>query len=101
MKFDWVTTVQNVLKEAIKNAAFKAALMKLFGTLTPVGFKAWLAKFVLERLWDWVIEEGIEIAVQKTELIVNKAKGEILVKKVRSADERKDESDWNDAVDDL
>lgn len=96
----WYERLLFLLKYLAKNVFLQKALLLLFKTATPVGFKAWLAKFVLERLNDWVIEEGIEITLETAELVVNKVKGRITVKKIKKANNENNESDFDRAIDD-
>lgn len=83
---------------AIKNLAFKKLLAALLGA-TPVGFKAWLATFVLNRIYDWVVEEGIEVIDDQIRLWIDKKDAKVIVQDLRHATRYNNESEWDATVD--
>lgn len=91
--------LRNFLNTAIKNLAFKKLLGAILGVATPVGFKAWLATFVLNRLWDWVVEEGVEIAEDQVRLWIDRGDGKVIVQDLRHASKHGNEDDWDATVD--
>lgn len=93
--------IQAQILEQLKGAAVKAALKSFLGTGAGVGFKAWLIKFVVENLFEEIAEPLIKAAFTFMGYSYNRVEGNILVKRLKEAQENNDEDAYNDTVDDI
>lgn len=89
----------DLIIEQLKGAAIKAALVHL--VKTSVGFRAWIVKFLVEELFEEVIEPAIKMSFRKMKYEYDRKEGEILVKKIQEARENENQTDYDSSIDDL
>lgn len=89
------------LIEHLKGKAVKLALKKLLGSVAMGGFKAWLLKYIVTNLFEEIAEPLVRMALNQVGYIYDKHDGKVIVKKMKKASEDGNESDYNDAVDDI
>lgn len=83
----------------LKGAAIKAALVHLIKT--SVGIKAWIVKFLIEELFEEIVEPLTKLALRKVKYEYRKHEGEVIIEKIKEARENKNEDDYNSHVDDI
>lgn len=91
--------LKNFILNLLRSTAVQAVLLNVIGA--TVGLKAKIATFVVEHLFDYIVEPVVELAIRKGLLIYDKAEGKILVKKLKEASEEGNVTSWNDTVDKL
>ena len=85
----------------LKERAVKLALKKLLGSIVTGGIRAWIIRFIVEELFEEVVEPLIKMALREAGWVYERAKGEIHVKRLEDAREDNDAQDYNDTVDDI
>lgn len=93
--------IKAALINFLKGAAVKYALKKLLGSAVMGGFRAWLVKFIVEELFEYVAEPIIKLAVRKSLLVYDKGIGKIRIKRIEKAKEEGDESGYIDNISDV
>lgn len=85
-----------------KTRAVKALVKAIFRSSTKMaGFQVWIVTLVVEILWDYLGQPIAKLAIRKGLLVYDKARGLILVKKLRQAKKDKDETAYDSTVDDI
>ena len=87
MKLFFTTTILNILEREV--------VKKLLSQFLLTGkFKAWLTKFLVEYIFDHIVEPTVGYEYDKIS-------GYIKLKKAQRAEERHDEQAYDDAVDSI
>ena len=89
------------LKKYLKGQVFKLALKKILGSAAMGGFKAWIIRFILENLWDEIVEPLMNAALVEIKYIKDKVDGKITAKKIEQARLSGDQDSYDSAVDEL
>ena len=89
------------LIEFLKGKFVTMALAKLLSTAAMGGFRAWLIKFLVENLFEQVVEPIMKAGFIKLGYIYNRIEGNVLVSKIEKAKEENNETDYNAGVDDI
>lgn len=93
--------VKDFIVEQLKGAAFKAALLKFFGTTAGLGFKGWLVKQILENFFDDIGEPVIRGALNQAGYIYDKVDGKKKIDNIRKAKAENDSGAYDSTVDDI
>ena len=99
-KLNILDRLMPALVSILEKELTRALLIKIVGSTT--GFKAWLAKFVIEEvLIDEVIVPGLEYGERKLILIYDKANGHYVYKKLEEAADNGNLNEWRNAAREL
>ena len=83
----------------LRGEVFKSLLVSFLKAQVMGGLRAWLLKIMLTEFYDEVAEPYIEISLERGRFEITTQKGKIIVKKLESADENDNQSDYDSASD--
>lgn len=98
--FNWAGIKSATIKY-LKGEAVKIALKKILGSAMAGGIKGWLIKFIVENLFEELAEPLIKYAFRRMGYLYQRTKGEILVKKLRKAQNDNDQDAYDSTIDDI
>lgn len=93
--------IWNVILEHLKGRVFKLALKKILGSAYAGGFKAWLVQFLIENLWDEIVNPLLNAGLVEIKYIKDKVEGRITADKIDKARKSGDQTNYDIAVDDV
>jgi len=99
-KITWQRT-KDFIVEQLKGAAFKAALLKFFGTTAGLGVKGWIVKQILENFSDDLGEPIVRGMLTQGGYYYDKINGKMDIREMREAEQAGDSDGYDDAVDDI
>ena len=91
---------KNKVVNTLKNWFVEWVIKKILGWKTLAGFQLWLAKFVVEEVFDQVGKPIVLYAIRKGKLFYDIRDGSIKVGKLEDAIKEQDEDTYDDIVDD-
>lgn len=90
----------NALKGFLKEKVIVALMKKILGSAIG-GFKAWFVQFVLENLWDEIVDPLLNAGLVELKYIKHKIEGSITAEKIIAARKAQNADDYNSGIDDL
>lgn len=97
---NWAT-VRVMIVELLKSAWVRMILLKMFGSAISGGYKAWIAKVIVEYAFDELALPIIKLAFRKMGYVYHRAEGQIIFKRIEQAKEENDQAKYDSAIDDL
>lgn len=88
-----------IVKSALIERAF-SFIAKVFGT-TLTGFKGWVAKIIVEQLYEHVAVPVTQLVIRKGLLIYDTVDGHFKIKRINKARDAGDEKDYLDNISDI
>ena len=89
----------DIILDFLKGRAVKLALKKLLGSPYAVGFQAWLITFLIEELFEEVVEPLAKAALVEVGYLKDKVDGKLTADKIKKARKDGELEDYNSAVD--
>jgi len=100
-KFDWIGYIKNVVVSLLKNKIMKVSLAKL-ATYTIVGpIKAWLLTFVIEELFEHLVEPLLKEMGYSIEYKIDQVSGKKKLDKIEKAKSENDIDTYVNTIADI
>lgn len=80
---------------------FTKSLVKILKLEALGGFKAWLVSFLIEHFYDDIVEPLLKLAVRRVKNAQVRIEGEILIKKLKQAEQDGNQTDYDATIDDI
>lgn len=93
--------IQAFLIEQLKGKLVQAVLVKILGSAALGGFRTWLIKFAVEKMYEQIAEPIIKAGLIKVGYVYHRVEGNILVEKLKTSIEEHNEDDYNSTIGDI
>lgn len=88
----------NAIKSFLKEKFVVSIMKKILGS--PIGgFRAWIVEFLLENLWDEIVDPVLSAGLVELKYTKHKIEGKISAKKILEARRHGNVQDYNDNID--
>jgi hypothetical protein len=85
--------------EFLKSTFVKTILLKMFGSAISGGYKAWIAKLIVEYAYEELAEPIVKLVFRRAGYLYNKVEGKIIIEKIKEARDENNSEKYNSAVD--
>lgn len=94
-------TLRPMIIEFLKSQFVRMILLKMFGKMISGGYKAFIAKLIVEYAFEELALPIIQLGFRKMGYVYHKVEGQIIFKKIEEAKANNDENKYDSAIDDL
>lgn len=94
-------TLRPLIVEFLKSQFVRVILLKMFGSAISGGYKAFIAKLIVQYAFDELALPIIQLAFRKMGYVYHRTEGQIIFKRIEEAKVTDDEKKYDQAVDDL
>jgi len=94
-------TLKNIFLKYLKSEAFKVLALKLFGTATIGGIKAFIVKIIVKYGFKYIAKPIAEEVIRQGYYQYDRLNGTISIKKMQKAKDEKNQNDYDKSIDDI
>lgn len=93
--------LKQILIKILKGKAFKFLALKIFGTATIGGFKAFLVRMIVKYGFKYIAKPIAQEVIRQGFYQYDRINGTILIKKMQKAKDENNQDNYDRSVDDI